>query len=37
LTEQAGYVPPPGENADAAWRKLQIAIEDAKASIHKTA
>lgn len=37
LTEQAGYVPPPGENAEAAWRKLQVAIEEAKASIHKTA
>jgi hypothetical protein len=35
LTEQAGYVPPPGENADAAWQKLQTAISEAKASIHK--
>lgn len=37
LVEQAGYVPPPGENADASWRKLQAAIQAAKISIRKTA
>ena len=36
LTEQAGFVPPPGENADAAWHKLQTAIAETKASIRKT-
>jgi hypothetical protein len=37
LTELAGYAPPPGETADAAWRKLQTAIEEAKTSIRKPA
>lgn len=35
--EKAGYVPPPGENAEASWQKLQTAIQNAKATIRKTA
>jgi hypothetical protein len=37
LAEQAGYVPPAGESADASWKKLQSAIKAAKETIHKPA
>ncbi len=37
IAEQTGYVSPPGENAEASWRKLQGAIRDAKTTIHKPA
>jgi len=37
LAEKAGQVFPPDQSAEAAWRKLQAAIESAKASVHKTA
>ena len=35
LAEQAGQVFPPGQNGDAAWKKLQNAIASAKLSVHK--
>lgn len=35
LVEKAGFVPPPGESADASWAKLQTAIRSAKATIHR--
>ncbi len=35
LAEQAGQVFPPGQNGDAAWKKLQNAIATAKLSVHK--
>jgi len=34
VAERSGYVPPPGENANASWQKLQRAIQGAKTSIH---
>jgi len=34
LVEKAGYVPPPGESADASWTKLQSAIHGARSKIH---
>jgi hypothetical protein len=37
LAEEGGQVFPPDLSAEAAWRKLQAAIESAKASVHKTA
>jgi len=37
LAEQAGRVFPPDQSGEAAWRKLQAAIETAKASVHKSA
>ena len=36
VAERTGYVPPPGESADASWQKLQQAIQGAKATIVKT-
>jgi hypothetical protein len=36
LAERTGYVPPPGESADASWKKLQQAIQAAKATIVKS-
>ena len=35
LAEEAGGVFPPEENAEAAWRKLQAAIEKAKATVRR--
>jgi hypothetical protein len=36
LAEQAGYRPPPGESADVSWKKLQLAIQNTKETIHKS-
>ncbi|MGA8604098.1 MAG: hypothetical protein WB788_03405 [Thermoplasmata archaeon] len=35
LAEEAGHVLPPDQNGDAAWRKLQTAIANAKLSVHR--
>jgi len=35
LVERAGYVPPPGESADASWTKLQSAIHGARAKMRR--
>jgi len=35
-SERSGHVPPPGENADASWQKLQRAISNAKSSIRRS-
>ena len=35
LAEQTGHVPPPGESAEASWKKLQNAVEAAKTTIHR--
>jgi hypothetical protein len=35
LAEESGYVPPAGESADASWKKLQRAIENARVAIHR--
>ena len=35
VAERTGYVPPPGENAEASWQKLQHAIQGAKSTIVK--
>ena len=37
LAELAGRVFPPGENGEAAWRKLQAAVENTKSTVHKPA
>jgi len=37
LAEQSGFVPPPGESAEASWAKLQTAVQGAKTTIHRTA
>lgn len=36
LGEQAGRVFPPDQNSEAAWRKLQMAVEQTKTSVHKS-
>ncbi len=36
LAEQAGRVFPPGQGGEAAWRKLQGAVENTRTSLHKT-
>jgi hypothetical protein len=36
MAEQSGFVPPSGESADASWSKLQVAVQYAKSTIHRT-
>jgi hypothetical protein len=36
IAEETGHVAPPGESAEVSWGKLQSAIRDAKANIHKS-
>jgi hypothetical protein len=36
IAEQQGHVPPPGESAEASWKKLQTAVQSAKLTIHRT-
>jgi hypothetical protein len=36
LAEQAGHVFPPDQSGEAAWRKLQAAVENTRSSVHKT-
>lgn len=36
LVERSGQEPPPGMSTDAAWKKLQAAVESAKTSMHRS-